>query len=96
MDGGDGMPVNDVDDAAAVAALRRAAKRLRVLLLPVVLVAGVLWSAFMAVVNSWSFAMAVLGTAIFAVLIGLAWWFLLIPTWVRRPPSALAYGVVIS
>ena len=40
--------------------------------------------------------MAVLGTAIVAVSLGLAWWFLLMPTWVRRPPSALVHGIVIS
>ncbi|ANS78018.1 hypothetical protein SGUI_0622 [Serinicoccus hydrothermalis] len=96
MDGGDGMPVSDVDDAAAVAALRRAAKKQRVLMLPVVLVAAGIWAAFMAVVNSWSLAVAVLGAAIFAVFIGLAWWFFTMPTWVRRPPSVLAHGVVIS
>ncbi|MFK5584371.1 hypothetical protein [Serinicoccus sp. LYQ131] len=94
--GADGQ-VDDVNAAAALSSLQAAAKKQRVVRFLVLPVAAGLWSAFMGLVNPWtSSGDALLGAAIFVVVVGPAWWFLMTPVWVRRPPAALSPGVVVS
>lgn len=66
----------------ALAAVRRAARKARVILVLVLLLLAAMWSAFMrsvGVFDSWS--ETALGVVIFAVVFGTSWWWLSVPGW---------------